>query len=243
MKRIDEATLAILSRVTVDGNMIKLTCGQLDRKQYLAVNEILELMGGKWTKKVKAHVFPEAPTDRLESVLLTGEITQPKQYGYFPTPPAIAKLIIEQACVDPGMTVLEPSAGQGGIAEHVPQGCTLDCIELLPDNVAVLERKGYAVMPGDFLEMDVAPLYDRVIMNPPFERQQDIDHVLHALKCLKPGGRLVSIMSAGVLFRDNRKTAEFREMVSSCGRMERLPEGSFLESGTNVNAVMVVMDT
>jgi hypothetical protein len=91
VKKIVDSILAILSRATVDGNSIILTCGQLDRKQYAAVNEILEAMSGKWNRKVKAHVFTEDPTDKLESVLLTGEIAPPKKYGYFPTPSYLAE--------------------------------------------------------------------------------------------------------------------------------------------------------
>lgn len=246
-KKIDEATLAILSRVTVDGNKIFLTCGQLDRKQYQAVNEVLENMSGKWDRKTKAHVFGDDPTDRLEQVLLFGEIVPPKKYGYFPTPQPIAKQAVALACIEPGMTVLEPSAGQAAIADEaakiVGKG-NLYCYELLADNCEVLAGKGYSFGRGDFLAVstDANPLVDRVVMNPPFEKQADIDHVLHAWKFLKPGGRLVSIMSAGVIFRDNRKSVEFREMVTNHGAMSRLPEGSFKESGTGVNTVLVVMD-
>lgn len=68
-KRIDNATLAILSRVTTEGNNVYLTCGQLDRKQYKAVNEILENIGGKWNRKTKGHVFSDDPNEKLESVI------------------------------------------------------------------------------------------------------------------------------------------------------------------------------
>ncbi len=239
MKKIDEATLQILSRVTTEGDKIHLTCGQLDRKQYLEVNKILELMGGKWNRKEKGHIFFEDPTDRLESVLLTGEIMEPQKYGYFPTPEPLARRLIELAELKPGMTVLEPSAGQGGIVDHIPEGCAIDCMELLPNNTEVLQKKGYLVQQCDFLSIETKPIYDRVIMNPPFERQQDVDHVRHALKCLKPNGRLVSVMSAGIVFRENKKTAEFREIVDRYGFIERNPEGSFKVSGTMINTVIV----
>jgi len=242
-KRIDEETLAILSRVTVAGATIALTCGQLDRKRYLAVNEILEHLGGKWSRKLKAHVFDGDPTEALEQVLLTGEITPPKSYGYFPTPPALARKLVDLAEIEPGMFVLEPSAGQGGIADYIPTSCQIDCIELLPPNVEVLRQKGYrGAIQEDFLTVETKPFYDRVIMNPPFALQLDISHVTHAWKFVAPGGRLVAIMSAGVLFRENRKTVEFRELVNQHGRFERLPEGSFKESGTDVNTCIVVMD-
>ncbi len=241
-KQIDEKTLAILSRVTVDGNAIFLTCGQLTRKEYVAVNEILEHIGGKWNKKVKGHVYNNDPTDALEQVLLLGEIIPPKKYGYFPTPPELAKHVIDLAEIEPGMTVLEPSAGQGGIADYLPEGCIVDCVELLPDNVKVLEGKGYRVTPGCFLSIETKPLYDRIVMNPPFEKQADISQVLHAWKCLKPGGRLVSIMSAGVSFRENKKTLDFRELVDCYGFMEHNDPGAFKASGTMVNTVTVVLN-
>ncbi len=241
-KKINEATLSILSRVTVNGNIVFLTCGQLDRKQYQDVNAVLENMGGKWNKKIKGHVFAEDPTDKLEQVLLSGEIIPPKKYGYFPTPPEVAKRLIDLAEIEAGMSVLEPSAGQGGIADFIPQGCLIDCIELLPDNVAVLAKKGYMVQACDFLSIEPKPLYDRAVMNPPFEKQADIDHVTHAWGCVRPGGKLAAIMSAGVLFRENRKSAMFRELAEKYGYIERLPEQSFKESGTGVNTCMVVMD-
>src|SRR4030042_4964611 len=101
---------------------------------------------------------------------------------------------------------------------------------------------GLKIIQADFLSVEPKPLYDRVVMNPPFEMQQDIDHVMHAWKFLKPGGRLVSIMSSGVLFRENKKTSEFRNHIDEFGNMERLPEGSFKESGTMVNTCIVVLD-
>jgi len=72
--------------------------------------------------------------------------------------------------------------------------------------------------------------------------QADIDHVQHAFKFLKPGGHLVSVMSAGVMFRENKKTVDFRNLIESCGHIERLPENSFRDSGTGVNTCIVVME-
>lgn len=243
-KKIDEATLSILSMVTVDGDMVFLTCGLLNRRQYLSVNEILANIGGKWNKKTKAHVFDGNPTERLEAVLLSGEITPPKKYGYFPTPPDIAQMVIDMACIESGDRVLEPSAGQGAIAEKIPTPKNrIVCYEVLPDNVLVLRGKGFEVNQFDFLQVAPAPIYDRVTMNPPFSYegfpQAEIDHVKHALKFLKPGGILVSVMSTGITFRQNKKTVEFRDFVNGHGEIMPLPEGSFKESGANVNTVIV----
>jgi hypothetical protein len=54
-------------------------------------------------------------------------------------------------------------------------------------------------------------------MNLPFAKQDDIRHVLHALKFLKPGGHLVAIMSASTMFRANKLATDFRELVASMG--------------------------
>lgn len=246
-KKIDESILQVLSRVTVDGNMIFLTCGQLDRKAYLAVNEVLENIGGKWNRKEKAHVYTEDPTERLESVLLTGEIIPPKKFGYFPTPDKIARQIIELAEIEPHHMVLEPSAGDGAIIKFIPECETLDCVEILPENIKKLQSLGMSPFECDFLILVEKPVYDRIVANPPFSYeghpQADIDHVNHMVGCLAPEGRIVSIMGAGVMFRENKKTITFRKMVEEHnGYFEKLPEKSFSESGTNVNACIVVIN-
>lgn len=154
-------------------------------------------------------------------------------------------MLMDLADVQPGMLCLEPSAGQGAIAMAVAKVAGgVMCVELLEQNVAKL-RETFDVYHGDFLQVspNVHPIYDRIVMNPPFEKQADIKHVLHAFDFLKPGGRLVSIMSASVLFRSNKLTQEFRDFVEQHGgSIEPLPEGSFKSSGTMVNTVVVVID-
>src|SRR3546814_3629081 len=56
---------------------------------------------------------------------------------------------------------------------------------------------------------------DAVVMNPPFEKGQDVAHVLHAWRSLKTGGTLVAIMGAGVTFRQGKPYAPFRDWLRS----------------------------
>jgi 16S rRNA G1207 methylase RsmC len=80
-------------------------------------------------------------------------------------------------------------------------------------------------------------------MNPPFAKGQDICHVAHALKFLRPGGRLVAIMSAGTASRDDRASRDFRALIEARGgTIEELSEGAFKASGTNVRTVIVTFD-
>lgn len=250
MKRLDDATLGIVSRLERDGNAVRITDGQLDRKQYLSLNDVLEAMGGKWNKKAKAHVFDSDPSAAIDSVLLTGEISTPKsiqqEFGYFPTPPAVVDALIELAEPREGMRALEPSAGKGAIAFRlVEEGMNVDCVEILSENVDHLIKAASMlnVIMTDFLNVAARREYDRVVMNPPFAKQQDIDHVLHALKFVKEGGRLVSVMSSGVMFRENKKTKEFRAYIDSLGGyFQPVEDGAFKESGTMVRTVILRVD-
>jgi hypothetical protein len=86
--------------------------------------------------------------------------------------------------------------------------------------------------------------YDRIIMNPPFSKGRDIQHVRHAYELLRPGGRLVAIMGEGAFFHGN-KAAEFPHGWTGA-TSERLPDGSFMDPSLPVNtgvaARMVVID-
>lgn len=246
--QIPENVLAVLSRCSIQGTLLTLPEGQLDRKLYVAVNKVLEGLGGKWDRKAKAHVFDHEPSNDLDRAILTGEITGAADLGWFPTPPALAAEVINRAKIKPGMRVLEPSAGEGALAFRASDiAGPVDCFEIDPARaakLAVLPRT--IVVTGDFLTFPPEALYDRVVMNPPFARQADIAHVQHAWKFLKPGGRLVAIVSAGAYFREDRKACEFRAWMLRATvigfKWIENPPGAFKESGTNVRTYILVLD-
>jgi len=245
--RLSEAVLAILSTASIEGDCVKMTCGQLDRKLYQDVNKALEALGGKWNRKAQGHVFASDPSKKIDNAILTGEVTPPSKNGYFPTPKAIVLKLIELADIQKGHLVLEPSAGRGNISTELHhRGAVVYACELLPENRKALLAEDMPPInlhaEPDFLKVSWPTWFDRVVMNPPFEKQADIDHVLHAFGMLKPGGRLVSVMSAGVTFREDRKARGFRDFVElDGGHIVPLPEGSFKESGTGVNTCIVVL--
>lgn len=246
-RTISDAVLTVLSQATIDGPVVRLTM-QLERKLYEQTNTVLNALGGTWNRKMKGHVFTDNPVDRLEAAMLTGEYSDPKQdFGFFPTPPAVVDRLLKQADVRPGMRCLEPSAGRGAIANELavivgPENVL--CCELQAQNAAELEKQFPYVWCCDFLTKFpmLDERFDRTVMNPPFGKQADIAHVTHAFSMLKAGGRLVSVMSAGVLFREDRKSKTFRDLVAQRGQMEELPEDSFKESGTSVRTIMVTLE-
>ena len=250
---IPEQVLTVLSTVEIEGNNVRITA-QLDRKLYLAVNKVLDRIGGKWDRRAKAHVFDVDPTERLEVVINSGVLDPKVKTGYFPTPAVIVDRMIELADVDATHLILEPSAGQGHISDEICKHTGLHTHEImvcetLPENRHILNEKGYVVEHLDFMgfaeECNANDInFDRIIMNPPFEGQNDISHVTAAYGLLAPGGILVTIMSAGVLFRENKKTVEFRDniMEPHGTYLDRLPAGAFKESGTMVNTILLRLE-
>ena len=251
MTQIQNDVLTGLSTLNINGSNVRITA-QLDRKLYLAVNKVLERIGGKWNRKAKAHVFDGDPTDRLNNVIECGELDPEVKTGYFPTPSEIVDKMIELANLERGQLILEPSAGQGHIADKICSVLKLHANEIiicetLPENIHILDGKGYVYEYMEFFEFaaecesgDIK--FDRIVMNPPFApRQSDIAHVATAFNLLAPNGILVAIMSAGVTFRENKKTIEFREKIMEPHQtyLEHLPSGAFKESGTMVNTILL----
>lgn len=243
--RIDDEVLAVLSAAETTGNNLVLT-GQLDRELYERTNKVLEAAGGKWNRKAKAHVFEAEAAERMDQIILSGLVEVPKdEFNYFPSPPAVVERLMDLAGVEHGMRVLEPSAGQGAIASAcATAGAVVDCFELMEANHRILNNDDRLekVVRGDFMEAAPDAVYDRVVMNPPFAKQADIKHVLHAHRFLTPGGLLVAVMSAGVEFRTDARTTAFKAFVDDRGgHIEPLPENSFKASGTGVRTVIAVI--
>jgi predicted RNA methylase len=252
MKISDEVMKVLGSAEVVGGNLYMTHLGTLDRKLYTEVNKVLEAIGGKWNRSAKAHVFPEAASNVIDPILLTGEYSRTKQdFGQFDTPPDVVARVMELSEIENfghAPLVLEPSIGLGNIAAAAEAaGASVAGIEVDAKRLhAAKERLTLAlgIKLSDFLAQAPKPIFDLVLMNPPFAGQADIDHVTHALKFVKPGGRLVAIMSAAVLYRDNEKTRKFRDLIGeqATGVWEELDAGAFKASGTMVRACIVAVD-
>jgi len=165
--------------------------------------------------------------------------------GYFPTPQPVIDLMIEHADIYSSHTILEPSAGSGALMDAVKPFChSVQGVEINHTLSQISTSKGHAVHFGDFLNwFPLTSRYDRVLMNPPFEKGQDIDHIKHAFEMLEDGGRLVSVISPGPFFHSTKKAEAFRQWLNELGaEVIDLPEGSFKESGTGVASKLVVID-
>jgi len=246
----------VLRRSTIRENILYLP-GTLDRKLYVAVDSVLQLLGGKWKSgKVKGHVFEDDPGLRIDEALQAGELVDPvKLYQFYPTPKPLARELVRLANIQSGNIVLEPGIGNGALAAEVREDCQLCYCEIqerLRDNFALFApHPNMHFLCPDFLDYkpgeDAAgakwPKFHRIVANPPFTKGQAVRHANHMLNCLLPQGRLACIMDAGVLFRTDKATLAFRKRLETeCDNVhfDHLPECAFKDSGTLVRTVTLV---
>lgn len=171
-----------------------------------------------------------------------------KQFQFYQSPPAVVERLVQLAELESGLVCLEPSAGPGAIATELLRICgNVVCYEINHEASMVLKdrlagRGDWAVNTFDFLQASPTPEFDRVVMNPPFTRGQDMDHVRHAAAFVKPGGLLVSVMSPGRMSSQDKRAVAFREWLDQHEYgTEQLPDNSFRTSGTNVNTIILVI--
>jgi predicted RNA methylase len=169
----------------------------------------------------------------------------------FATPASLGDRMVEElrpVLVD-GARVLEPEGGTGALLRALALGCPetvldITTVEHSCSLASDLARRfpHVKVREADFLEVTPEQIgtFDAIIMNPPFADGADVAHVTHALSFLRPNGRLRAVMSAGVAFRTDRPTRDFRALVERRGgTIEPLPPGTFEQSGTGTLTVLV----
>lgn len=162
--------------------------------------------------------FYWSPDEVIERALAFAGIYKPRDYSHGSTPPAYK--------------VLEPSCGDGRIMDMLKSyGCHPFGVEFHAGRAAEARAKRHAVLTANFLECPPRADFDFVIMNPPFYGRHYVKHVNHALKFLKPGGTLVSILPATAHYDHQELKGEWQD----------LPVASFAESGTNVPTGLLKM--
>lgn len=239
----------VLKDCTIEGNVVKLPNTQLDRQEYLEVKKALELIGGKWKGgKISGFVFATDPTDLLNQVANGGKRNLKKEFQFFATPEKLANELVHLADLKNHDTILEPSAGQGAIIKAINQvcDCVPDCYELMDTNVLILNKSGlrFNLVGGDFLKGGgVYKVYTKIIANPPFTKNQDIDHLKKMYDMLARGGRLVCITSESWVNGSQKKQVAFRDWLNWANAdVIDIEKGAFKESGTMVGGKIVVID-
>jgi len=235
----------ILQQCTVEGTIVKLPEGQLERNVYMDVKKRLELIGGKWKGgKVQGFVFDHDPSALLEQIANGENRNLQKEYQFFATPAELAAQMVAMSWVRYGDRILEPSAGQGAIINAIQEATghtNVDCYELMDLNRSVLNKiKNVNVLGEDFLQCDRSNYYDVVIANPPFTKNQDIDHIRKMHEVTKPGGIIVTIASPSWSFGSQKKQVDFKSWLENIDAdITDLPENTFKDSGTSIRSKLI----
>lgn len=168
-----------------------------------------------------------------------------KDLAFYPTPAKTVKWMLDEGvaeCVK-GKSVLEPSAGEGAIVKALlPYTKEVTAVEVDPGRCSYLRQLPIkSVLNANFLGLTATPVFDVVVMNPPFVGTHYVSHVMHAYEFVVSGGLLFTILPATARYSETGDHAKFREWVDSLYSTQwtDLPAGSFKASGTNINTVML----
>lgn len=157
---------------------------------------VLEYIGGVKTRDGN-YRFDYNIKSVLHEICRSGMLPEQKSHQYYQTPEHIAKRVVEWADIKPGEQVLEPSAGQGAIADQIAKDALIYCMDISELHCGVLRAKGYKrVQCKDFLAYYPSVKWDKCVMNPPFADKRSEMHVKHAAGLLKDGGVLVAVLPA-----------------------------------------------
>lgn len=233
--KISDSAKVELGNARIEGDKLHLD-GQV--KNYAELKKIFSQINVVWNKKEKVHYLGEGAQEQINHILNGGQIVDEKKtFQAFFTPSKLAAEVVGMAEVN-GKICLEPSAGIGALADELKvQGAARETVlvELNPEFVKQLEEKGYHVYEGNFLEKQFpSDAFDRVVMNPPFDKNTWVKHIEHAWNFIKDGGRLVAVCPSA---KHNKFFQRFVEGKDYS--IKEVPAGEFSESGTQI-ATMIV---
>jgi hypothetical protein len=177
----------------------------------------------------------EKPTTKKASTAVARDLQ------YYPTPENVVDDLLSGLYGLNGARVLEPSCGCGCILDALRKaGADVFGIEVDASRAAQARAKGHSVLLANFLETVPTPIYDRVVMNPPFYGKHYAKHVRHAFSFLKPGGVLTAILPATARY-DHGLLDDLGVRSRFDSPWRDLPVGSFTESGTNINTTILTI--
>ena len=235
----------ILKHCTLEDSVLKLPKVQFNKKSYAEAKKWIEEAGGSWQSgKIQGFTFPFNP-ERVFSILKEGKRCNLQQeYQFFETPAEVADwLVMLAGGIHENDTVLEPSAGRGALIKAIHRACpsvTVECYELMPENREFLHTLSNVILLDEDFTKDSVGYYTKIIANPPFSGNQDIDHVKLMYDRLEQGGALAAITSQHWKFASEKKCVDFRQWLEEVhGEVFEIDAGEFKESGTSINTMAV----
>jgi len=231
-----------LEALSIEGNKAFLPKEPLS--DYAELKKALTKACGKY--KSNSFEFPYPAKAVIES-LKTGKVIDfKKEFQLFHTDKPVAGQMMNEIIGYP-KTILEPSAGHGHLIDEliaVYPDSKIDAVDLSELNFSILKDKykdnpNINLIHGDYLDFVPGKKYDLIFANPPFSKNQDIDHVLKMVSEKEDQGQIISIMSTSWTFGNQKKQVEFREFAEENFIIRTNENGAFKSSGTMVSTVLI----
>ena len=204
------ATLSINTDIlSFDENKIFLT-KELQRNEYLEIKKFLSDLEIFWDSAKHCFTGDSKIIKKVKENLLNGKkiISRKKDLHFYATPTIILDFIKDEFLnfgeyQFDNFNFLEPSAGEGNIADYYEKNFkneNITLIELFDINIEKLREKRYKnIIHTNFLEWNTNKTFDFIIMNPPFNKTEYIDHILKAYELLTPEfGELIAIFPSRI---------------------------------------------
>lgn len=154
--------------------------------------------------------------------------------------------------------ILEPSAGEGNLIEHLIEHVNklsitpiidrlnFRCIELNSDKRKKLTEKGLVVFGSDFLDfgtsIDTLFLFDMVIACPPFKNGIDTVHIMKMYELVKENGVVLTLTHPRWISDNTEESIKFRNFLENKKySMKLLPDNSFMEKGKSVPTAILTI--
>jgi predicted RNA methylase len=168
-----------------------------DERDFEEAKNVLRLLGGADDNGTWS--FEYSIRDALSEVCRVGTVPEKVSHQFYPTPSDLAERAIDLADIAEDDRVLEPSAGNGALAQKIA-GHTknVTCVEVNGVFSAALKSQGFDTHNADFLSWKSPYSFTKIIMNPPFAKGEAERHVKKASEFLADGGQLVAILPASL---------------------------------------------
>lgn len=213
---------------------------------------VLQMMGGVGDgndDRMRLWRFDYDPLPAIQQIVASGCLPDRVAHQFYPTPESLARICADLALLGTNESTrwLEPSAGQGGLAQFLPKA-QLTCVEVSALHCEILRAKGYVVEQADFLQWARAVpararSFERIVANPPFSDGRALAHLQCAAELVAPGGRLVAILPAGMRNKFQARESGALGALNLPGfdiTLSQLYESEFAQ--TSVAVVILVAD-
>ncbi|MDK9702511.1 MAG: DUF4942 domain-containing protein [Sulfuritalea sp.] len=165
---------------------------------------------------------------------------------FYPTPPDLAARAWGKFKNREFTRVLEPSAGDGALADANPRerdyyrrNIPIDCCELDISKHPMLRAKDYDVVGVDFMQFSSGSIYSHVILNPPFAN--GAAHVLKAWDLVWDAEIVAIINAETVRNRCSKERQMLGNLIDQFGEVEFIADAFMVPDAERKTAVEVAL--